>query len=250
MTDEQARELNDRIFENDKSDKWLHHVITERANIELMLIDPYWARFKFERAYKFAVPVLNVTTMVDGYHASSFASQLDSPYRVRQQQGQRDQDARRLPGDARCDLSEGRRVRRRLPEDDARLPADARLSERPARAGRAGLRPTESRAVARGNQGLSGLHHVAAVRAVGQARAAVSDSHRPGPDSGLEPDAAGRSDRRQPADEVRAVPRRLSLGRRDGRDRHAAQKRLGRFGLAAAALATRWPSGPIRNGWK
>jgi len=87
MTDEQAKDLSSRIFENDKSDKWLHHVITERANIELMLIDPYWARFKFERAYKFAVPILNVTTMVDGYHPSSFASSLDSPYEFAKQQG-------------------------------------------------------------------------------------------------------------------------------------------------------------------
>ena len=87
MTDEQARELNDRIFANDKSDAWLHHVVTERANIELMFIDPYWARFKFERAYRFAVPVLNVTTMVDGYHESSFASELDSPYFFMRQQG-------------------------------------------------------------------------------------------------------------------------------------------------------------------
>ncbi len=28
MTPEQARQLNDRIFENDKSDKWLNHVVT------------------------------------------------------------------------------------------------------------------------------------------------------------------------------------------------------------------------------
>jgi hypothetical protein len=87
MTDDQARELNRRIFENDKSDKWLNEVITVRANIELMLIDPYWSRFKFERAYKFAVPVLNVTTMVDGYHAGSFGSALDSPYEFAKQQG-------------------------------------------------------------------------------------------------------------------------------------------------------------------
>jgi hypothetical protein len=87
MSDDQARELNDRIFENDKSDKWLHHVVTERANIELMLVDPYWARFKFERAYRFAVPVLNVTTMVDGYHESSLASEMDSPYFFMRQQG-------------------------------------------------------------------------------------------------------------------------------------------------------------------
>jgi hypothetical protein len=87
MTDEQARELNDRIFENDKTDKWLHHVVTERANIELMFIDPYWARFRFDRPYRFAVPVLNVTTMVDGYHESSFASELDSPYFFMRRQG-------------------------------------------------------------------------------------------------------------------------------------------------------------------
>ena len=87
MTDDQARELNRRIFENDKSDKWLFEVITERANIELMLIDPYWARFKFDRAYKFAVPILNVTSTVDGYHPSSFTSALDSPYEFAKQQG-------------------------------------------------------------------------------------------------------------------------------------------------------------------
>lgn len=80
MTDDEASRLSDRIFDNYKDDKWLNHVVTERANIELMLIDPYWARFKFERAHRFAVPVLNVTSMVDGYHESSFASEHDSPY--------------------------------------------------------------------------------------------------------------------------------------------------------------------------
>src|SRR5262245_2830228 len=53
MSDDEARQLNDRIFANYQSDKWLEHVVTERANIELMLIDPYWARFKFERVYRF-----------------------------------------------------------------------------------------------------------------------------------------------------------------------------------------------------
>lgn len=87
MTPEQARQLNDRIFENDKSDKWLNHVVTERANIELMLIDPYWARFKFDRPYRYSVPVLNVSTMVDGFHPGSFASSLDSPYEFAKQNG-------------------------------------------------------------------------------------------------------------------------------------------------------------------
>lgn len=88
MTDAQAKDLNARIFANYKDDTWLKKVISERANIELMFIDPYWARLKFERAYDFAVPILNVTSMVDGYHASNFTSALDSPYEFAKSSGQ------------------------------------------------------------------------------------------------------------------------------------------------------------------
>lgn len=80
ITDEQARALNDQIFAHYQDDKWLREVVTERANIELMFIDPHWARFKFERAWPFAVIVLNVTTMVDGTHPSRIPSALNSPY--------------------------------------------------------------------------------------------------------------------------------------------------------------------------
>ena len=89
ITDEQARELNDKIFANYKDDKWLLDVITRRANIELMFIDPYWARLQFERAYKFAVPVLNVSMMIGGTHPSRFTSALDSPYVFAERQGRR-----------------------------------------------------------------------------------------------------------------------------------------------------------------
>lgn len=87
MSDAEARKLNDRIFENYRDERWLNQVVTDRANIELMFIDPYWARFKFERAYKFAVPILNVTTMVDGFHPSEFKNSLDSPYDFAQRTG-------------------------------------------------------------------------------------------------------------------------------------------------------------------
>lgn len=80
ITIDQARELNNKIVANYQNDKWLREVITERANIELMFIDPYWARLQFERAYPFSVPVLNVTMLVKGTHASVYANALDSPY--------------------------------------------------------------------------------------------------------------------------------------------------------------------------
>ena len=41
VTADQARELNNQIFDHYRDDKWLLDVVMHRANIELMLIDPY-----------------------------------------------------------------------------------------------------------------------------------------------------------------------------------------------------------------
>ena len=84
---EQARELNDKIFDNYRDDKWLIHVITKRANIELMFIDPYWNRLQFAREYKFSVPVLNVTTIMRGSHPTQFRSESDSPFAFARREG-------------------------------------------------------------------------------------------------------------------------------------------------------------------
>ncbi len=80
ITDEQARSLNDRIFENYKDATWLTHVVRERANIELMFNDPYWARFSFKTTYPWEVLVFNVTTLVRGFHSSEFKSADDDPF--------------------------------------------------------------------------------------------------------------------------------------------------------------------------
>ncbi|MEX2285473.1 MAG: amidohydrolase family protein [Planctomycetaceae bacterium] len=80
ITDEQARELDQKIFEHYKDARWLYHVVTERANIELMFNDPYWNRYGFKTSYPFEVMVFNVTPLVRGFHASEFTSDADSPY--------------------------------------------------------------------------------------------------------------------------------------------------------------------------
>jgi uncharacterized protein len=81
ITKQQARDLNNRIFENYKTDKWLHEVITERANIELMVVDNYWARLDFSTHYPFTVSLCNVTSLVRGFHRSEFNNPLDDPYK-------------------------------------------------------------------------------------------------------------------------------------------------------------------------
>ena len=89
ITPDQARNLNNRIFENYQDDRWLKEVITERANIELMLIDPYWNRLQFAREYKFSVPVFNVTTIMRGSHPGQFngSPDSDSPFAYARRQG-------------------------------------------------------------------------------------------------------------------------------------------------------------------
>lgn len=80
ITDDEARRLNDQIFENYRDDAWLHEVIVEKANIELMFVDPYWARLSFPRDYKFAIPLLNVTTLMQASHPGRIEVPADSPF--------------------------------------------------------------------------------------------------------------------------------------------------------------------------
>jgi uncharacterized protein len=87
ISDEQARTLNDRIFANYQDARWTHDVITNRANIELMLIDPYWGRLKLKTAYPFEVLVFNVTTLVRGFHPAEFSSPSDSPWQFAADEG-------------------------------------------------------------------------------------------------------------------------------------------------------------------
>lgn len=87
ITDEQAATLDARIFANSQDERWIHHVVTERANIELMLNDPYWGRLDFTTHYPFEVLVFNVTTLLDGFHPSEFRQPSDDPYRFAREQG-------------------------------------------------------------------------------------------------------------------------------------------------------------------
>ena len=87
ITPKQAAQLNKKIFANYRNDKWLLEVVTKRANIELMLVDPYWARLKFQRNYRFDVPVLNVTTTIGASHPDRIRNPLDSPFEFARRRG-------------------------------------------------------------------------------------------------------------------------------------------------------------------
>ena len=165
ITDEQAAALDARIFANYRDTRWIHHVVTERARIELMLNDPYWGRFDFTTHYPFEVLVFNVTTLVDGFHPSEFKQPADDPYRFARDQ--------HLKVESLDDyLSVLDRLFRVAREKGAVCLKTTKAYERtlrfedvPSERRRPDLRPPPNRVDAAGGEGLPGLHHVAAGRA-------------------------------------------------------------------------------------
>lgn len=81
ITDAEALDLNNRIFAHYQSEAWTYHVITERANIELLFSDPYWDRLLRTNHYSFGVAVLNISRLLRGFHPSEFPNEVDSPFR-------------------------------------------------------------------------------------------------------------------------------------------------------------------------
>lgn len=84
---DQAQALNSQIVNNYASDQWLQEVVTKKANIELMVVDPYWARLDFKTHYPFTVALCNVTYLVRGFHASEYTNPREDPYGFASKQG-------------------------------------------------------------------------------------------------------------------------------------------------------------------
>jgi len=87
ITDEQAREVNARVFDHYKDQRWLSHVITERANIELMFNDPHWAPLDFKTHYPFEVLVFRVNSLIRGFHPSRLTKLSENPYLFAKKEG-------------------------------------------------------------------------------------------------------------------------------------------------------------------
>ena len=82
ITDEQAAALNERITANYRDQRWLYEVITEKANIELVVNDPYWEPYDFKTYYGFTVNVLRLNPLFHGFHPSEFraSKRRENPY--------------------------------------------------------------------------------------------------------------------------------------------------------------------------
>lgn len=89
LTDPEAAKLNDRITANYRDQRWLYEVITEKANIEVMLNDPYWEPYDFKTYYGFTANVLRLNPLFHGFHPSEFSlsKRRENPYDFAKAQG-------------------------------------------------------------------------------------------------------------------------------------------------------------------
>ena len=233
ITDAQARDLDRRIFENYKNQKWLYHVVTERANIELMLNDPYWARYAFTTSYPWEVLVFNVTPLTRGFHASEFTQAVDSPYEFAKKHG--------LPVDT---LDDYLKVLDRLfleAKDRGAVCLKSTLAYQRTLSFDNVPRERANKAFGRRQSALSSqeikdfedfiMWRLCELSA--KYELPFSDPHGRRPHPGLQSHVARRSDPGQPEDPLHPVPRRLPVDRRDRRDRDAPRlERLDRLMLA------------------
>lgn len=89
LTDEQASALNERIATNYRDQRWFYDVITRRANIEVVLNDPYWEPYDFKTYYSFVANVLRLNPLFHGFHESEFGvgKRRENPYDFARAQG-------------------------------------------------------------------------------------------------------------------------------------------------------------------
>jgi len=87
LTDEEAGELNSRIIANHRDPEWVRRVIVTKANLEMVIVDPFWSRIEVRREDPFTVPLLNVHTVIHGSHPSRDSGSRNSPYEFAKSRG-------------------------------------------------------------------------------------------------------------------------------------------------------------------
>ena len=88
LTLEGARKLDAAIrAKYDEDPNWTNHVITQRANIELMLIDPDWKPYDYVSPFPYGVFIARINPLIRGFHKDEYPNPIESPYAYAEQHG-------------------------------------------------------------------------------------------------------------------------------------------------------------------
>ncbi len=87
ITDEEARSLNDRIAANHMKKDWAREVVVDRANVEMVIVDPFWSRIETHQEEDFTAPLLNVHTIIHSSHIERDSDPANSPFLFARRRG-------------------------------------------------------------------------------------------------------------------------------------------------------------------
>lgn len=80
LTLDEAQQLDEQIRQKYKDPQWIDHVVTKRANIELVLIDYDHKPYDYNCPHEFGVFVMRVNPLVRGFHPDEYDKPSESPY--------------------------------------------------------------------------------------------------------------------------------------------------------------------------
>jgi len=87
ISDDGIVELNRRVMEHHADPDWVRHVVVDRANVEMAIVDPFWSWIEVRREDPFTVPLLNVYPLIEGSHPDRAPGPGGSPFHFAKSRG-------------------------------------------------------------------------------------------------------------------------------------------------------------------
>jgi len=89
LTQDGAERLDAAILERYRDPNWVRHVVTERSNVELLVIDYDYTPYDYVPPYDYGVAVVRLNPLVRGFHRTEYANDAESPYGYAERHGLR-----------------------------------------------------------------------------------------------------------------------------------------------------------------
>ena len=87
MNLQQAEELDQAIRAKYRDPNWIRHVVTERAKVDMLVIDYDYTPYDYVSPYEFGVAVVRLNPLVRGFHPEEYSNAAESPYSYAERHG-------------------------------------------------------------------------------------------------------------------------------------------------------------------
>jgi len=87
LTLQGAEQLDQAIIAKYKDLNWIRHIVTERANIQMLVIDYDYTPYDYVCPYEFGCAVVRLNPLFRGFHREEYNNDAESPYNYAERMG-------------------------------------------------------------------------------------------------------------------------------------------------------------------